>query len=124
MSVQIVSILGSLFACLFILELVRRRQLQVRYSLLWLASSLVLLLFSVWRGLLEIVAGALGVFYAPSVLLLFIIVLGFFLFVHFSVIVSELSRRVTTLTQELTLMEREIERLQSGADQATGGESV
>lgn len=119
-SVQIASIMGSVLALVTILELARRRRLQVRYSLLWLASSVVLLLFSVWRGLLETVASALNVYYAPSVLLLFIIVLGFFLFVHFSVIVSELSKRVTTLTQELAILQEKLESVggSEGGDQA------
>ena len=43
------------------LELIRRRRLRERYALLWLATGVVLLVLSLWRGGLNTIAGWLGV---------------------------------------------------------------
>ena len=48
-----VSIAGSVASILLIvivLELIRSRRLRERYALLWLATGIVLLVLSAWRG--------------------------------------------------------------------------
>ena len=51
------------------LELIRGRRLKERYALLWLATGLVLLVLSAWRGGLNTIAGWLGVAtYPPAIL--------------------------------------------------------
>jgi hypothetical protein len=48
-----VSIAGAVASVLFLLvifELIRSRRLRERYALLWLASGVVLLALSLWRG--------------------------------------------------------------------------
>ena len=51
------------------LELIRGRRLKERYALLWLATGLVLLVLSAWRGGLNTIAGWLGVgTYPPAIL--------------------------------------------------------
>ena len=82
-------ITGGLFVLVF--ELVRQRRLLERYALLWLFSSAVLLALSVWRGALEELASAVGIFYAPSAL--FAVAFGFVLvmLLHFSLVISRLA---------------------------------
>ena len=108
---QIVSVLvsGSLFVVVF--ELVRRRRLMERYALLWLLSSLVLLGLAVWKDLLEEVAGAVGIFYAPSAL--FVIAFGFtlLLLLHFSLVISRLADQNKVLAQRLGLLQQRLDAL-------------
>jgi hypothetical protein len=94
---------------LFILELVRRKRLMERYALLWLFSTFVLLLLSVWTGLLDTLASALGISYPPSAL--FAVAFGFVLvlLVHFSTAVSRLSDQNKVLAQRLGLLQRRVE---------------
>jgi hypothetical protein len=102
---QILAIIvtGGLFVLVF--ELVRQRRLLERYALLWLFSSAVLLGLSIWRGALEELASAVGIFYAPSAL--FVIAFGFVLvlLLHFSVAVSKLAEQNKVLAQRLALLE-------------------
>jgi hypothetical protein len=102
--VQIVSIVGSLSIFLIVIELIRRNHLKERYSLIWLAASFLLILFSVWRNLLHFIAGAFGIFYPPS--FLFLLAIGFLilLLLHFSTIISSLSEKNTRLAQELGIL--------------------
>lgn len=104
--VQIVAILGSAALLLVVLELVRRRRFLERYALLWLFSGTCLLALAVWKGLLDTVANAIGIFYAPSAL--FVIAFGFImvLLLHFSVVVSKLADQNKILAQRLALLEQ------------------
>ncbi len=111
---QIVSILAmaALFALVF--ELVRQRRLMERYALLWLFSAAILLALAVWKDGLEVLADAVGIFYAPSAL--FAVALGFILMLllHFSLVISRLTDQNKLLAQRLGLLQQRVEELQVG----------
>jgi hypothetical protein len=114
--IQIVAIVSAGVLLVILLELVRRRRLLERYALLWLLSAAVLLGLSVWRGLLETVADAIGVAYPPNAL--FLIAFGFVLvlLLHFSLAVSRLSDQTKVLAQRLALLEEVVRgQRQAGA---------
>ncbi len=106
--IQIIAIVLALVLLLSVLELVRRRRLMERYALLWIGSAVVLLLLAVWRNLLENIASALGIFYAPSAL--FFIAFGFFLLLvlHFSTTISRLTDQSKILAQRIAELEQKI----------------
>ena len=67
--ISIIGVIASLLLLLVVLELIRGRRLKERYALLWLATGIVLLVLSLWRGGLNTIAGWLGVKgYPPAVL--------------------------------------------------------
>jgi hypothetical protein len=111
--IQIVSIIGAALLLLVIFDLVRRRRLLERYAILWLGSGVVLLGLAVWRGALEKLASALGIFYPPNAL--FVVAFGFVLvlLLHFSIAVSKLADQSKLLAQRLALLEQ---RVDSGAE--------
>ncbi len=86
--IQILAITASLLVIILVVSLIRKRKLREEYSLVWLAGGLVLLLFSIWRDLLDMVAQLVGVHYAPAILLLVTILFGGMGFLHFSVVIS------------------------------------
>ena len=108
--IQLVAILAALGLLAFVLELVRRRRLLERYALLWLFSALCLLVLAVSKGLLGLVAKAIGIYYPPSAL--FVIAFGFvlLLLLHFSLAVSRLADQNRLLAQRLSLLEQRIRR--------------
>jgi hypothetical protein len=110
--IQIVAILvtAGLFAVVF--ELVRRKRLMERYALLWLGLTAVLLGLAVWRDLLEQVAGAIGIFYAPSAL--FAIALGcmLILLLHFSIVISRLADQNKLLAQRVSILQQRMDELE------------
>jgi hypothetical protein len=111
--VQIVSILGALVLLVVVLEMVRRRRLLERYALLWLFSALVILALAVWRGALEQVAKAVGIYSPPNAL--FFIALGFvlLLLLHFSAAVSRLADQSKVLAQRQALVEQQMRELEA-----------
>jgi hypothetical protein len=115
--IQWVSILGSGFLLVLVLEMVRSRRLQEQYSFFWIFTGAVLLLLSVWRDLLDRLALLLGIHAPPNAL--FLVGFGFLLMIllHFSLVLSSLSERTKKLAQEISLLkeERLAERRGGGA---------
>ena len=106
-----VSVVAAIAAALFLLvifELIRSRRLQERYALLWLVTGGVILLLSVWRDALRLVAEQIGIAYPPSALF----VLGFLfilvVLLHYSTVISELSERNVLLAQDIALLEERL----------------
>jgi hypothetical protein len=112
--IQILLIVVTVGLLAFIIELVRRRHLQERYALLWLLAAIVLVVLAIFRNLLEVIAHAIGVFYAPSAL--FVIAFGFvlILLLHFSLTVSRLSDQNKVLAQYVGLLREHLK--QQGID--------
>ena len=110
---QIVSLLTSVAAILLVIQLVRRRSLREDYALLWLGGGLVLLVFSLKKNLLDQLATLVGIAYAPSLLLLGAILLGFLLSMHFSVALSRLAEQNKRLAQELAILRLSVEELKN-----------
>jgi len=105
--IQILSLVVSLGLLLFVVEMVRRKRLLEQYSLVWIAGSLGLLILSAWPGLLDRTAPLLGIAYAPAALFLGGLFLLVVLALHFSLVVSKLSRQSRILAQKLARLESE-----------------
>jgi len=109
---SIVASIAAVLLILIVLELIRGRRLKERYALLWLATGVVLLVLSAWRGGLNTIAGWAGVStYPPAILFavatLFIIVV----LLHYSTELSKLADQNTLLAQRLALLETEVRQV-------------
>ena len=103
----------ALALLLLVLELVRRRLLAERYSLLWLAMALAVLLLAAARPLVDRLAALVGISYPPSALF----VAGFgavlVLMLYLSAVITKLSRQNRIAAQRIGLLDsrvRELER--------------
>src|SRR6266699_7288833 len=103
-NLRIIGIVGSVGLLLFILELVRRRQLKEEYTVLWVLTGVVLLLLAAWEGLLRGVRNLIGAGSEASTLYFFGLLFVVALLLHFSVRVSRLERRVISMMQENALL--------------------
>jgi hypothetical protein len=110
---QIVAITGALGLLIFVLELVRRRALMERYALLWLFSSVVVLVLAIWDNALTVLAKEIGIVSGPNAL--FLVAIGFILLLllHFSAAMSRLSDQSKVLAQRQALLERQLRELES-----------
>ncbi len=109
--VTLIATLVSVTILFSVIELIRRNRLKEKYSILWLASSIVILFFSVSRKALESISLFVGIYYPPS----FIFILAFLFLVviniHFSTVISELFERNKNLTQELALLRESMKEI-------------
>lgn len=102
--VDLVAVLASAILLGYIVESVRRRRLREEYSILWLATAIVILLLSLVRPALNILARTLGI-YSP-VNALFVVGFAFttIILLHFSTVISRLSRENRELAQRYALL--------------------
>ncbi|MCE3254053.1 MAG: hypothetical protein K0Q67_3073 [Cellvibrio sp.] len=110
--IQVFSIIGSLLLFVFILKLVKRKKLKEEYSLLWLGFGFIFIVLSIFKPLLEVVASAIGIIYAPAALLLMLVLSVFFILIQFSVVISKLAEGNKNLVQEVGILKAELKKLQ------------
>jgi hypothetical protein len=101
---RVVAVAGAITMLVVVIELVRRRRLKEEYSVLWVLTSLVLLVLAVWYELLVKITDTIGAVLPTSTLFFFGLIFALLMLLHFSVRVSALERRVTMLIQEVGLM--------------------
>ena len=117
--IQILSITASILVILLIIHLIRRRKLREEYSIMWLVGSAVLIVFAIWRRLLDIIAQLVGVYYAPTVLLLVGLLFGALMFLHFTVVISKQADENKIMAQEIALLKARIDALIGKKDESS-----
>ena len=109
LAVSIVSAIVSVMLLVVVFELIRSRRLRERYALLWLATGLVLLVLSAWRGGLNTIAGWVGVTgYPPAVLFAVATLFILAVLLHYSTVISKLADQNVILAQRLALLEQTV----------------
>jgi hypothetical protein len=107
-STYLVALVGSLLVLAGIVELLRRRQLGEKYAVLWLVVGIVLLVFTVFPGLLTGLASALGVA-VPTNLMFFIGILFLVgVVLHLSWEVSRLENETRKLAEDLAILQLDV----------------
>ncbi len=122
--IDLVAIVASALLLGYIVESVRRRRLREEYSILWLATAAVLLLLSLIRPALDIIAHALGI--ATPVNALFVVGFAFttIILLHFSTVISRLARENRELAQRYALLVYRLQREKALTEQTDEDEAV
>lgn len=102
--IRLLTVGGAVVILLMVVELVRRRKLKEEYSVLWVGTAVLILILSIWFSLLRSITSAIGAISPASTLFFFGLLFCIVLLLHFSVRISSLERRLTTLVQEVGLM--------------------
>jgi hypothetical protein len=110
--ISIAASLASILLLVIVLELIRGRRLKERYALLWLATGVVLLVLSVWRGGLNTIASWVGVgTYPPAILFAAAIMFVIAVLLHYSTVLSRLADDTIVLAQEVALLRARVDAL-------------
>ena len=108
---QIIAIVTSILLLALVIELVRRKKLTEEYSFVWIVCSLALLMLSIGRRLLDVVALSLGIYYPPAALILVVILFVFVASLSFSVVVSRQRQQIERLIEDAALLEARVREL-------------
>lgn len=111
-NIQIVLIVSSALFLVFIFELTRKKRIRESFSLVWFLSGIIMLVFSVFRDLLEKLAAFFNVNYAPALIIPITLLIGLLLGIHFSIIISRLTEDNKRLIQEIGLLEQRLKELE------------
>lgn len=119
---QFISVFGSIFAILFVVELIRRRKIKEEYSLLWLFLGFSFLAMSLSQTLINILADMIGIAYSPAALLLFLILGCFAILIHYSAVITKITTKNKDLVQELSILKYEFEEFKTKIEAKEKGE--
>ena len=109
-SVQILSILFSLFLLVLIIVLIRRKKIREEYAILWIVIFLAFFLLSLFRGLIDNISSLLGIKYQPASLFLILIGFLFLLVFHFSLVISDMKKKINALAMTLAILEESLSK--------------
>ena len=88
-----------------ILYLVRRDHIYIRQGIFWIAIALVSTLFGVYPTLIDILGGALGVAYPPTLLFLVAIIVLIVKALLGDIALTKVRRDLRRLNQRIALLE-------------------
>ncbi|MEE0800931.1 MAG: DUF2304 domain-containing protein [Gemmiger sp.] len=110
---QFFMILGALVLLVIIFVLLKKGKMTVKYSLLWLALAVVLVIFAVFPYVVYVMRDLLDV--EMPVNLVFMLMFCFVLLVllSLSIAVSQLAEKCRRLTQANALLEKRVRDLES-----------
>jgi len=110
---QIFSLVVSVFVFIVIVDLVRKRRLREEYSVLWLATSVLMFVLVLRYEWLVALTALIGAGLPTTTLFLCAIIFLILLSVQFCLKISRLTDQVKNLSQENALIKLEIENLAS-----------
>ena len=112
----------SVALILLILECIRRGRLKEEYSLLWLFTSLGVLLVGLRPSLVAVISDLMGMYYISAILFIAFIFLILIIF-YLTLVISRLSDRNRDLTQRFSLLQKRVSDVEDrlGVEYPQGG---
>jgi len=106
-------IFGLVFLLGLVIFLLRRNALSLKYTLLWLFSIFIMLVVSIFPGILVFISEAFGFQVASNAL--FALILGFLLIILLSLtsIVSRQNEKIKTLAQVIAILEKRVREMEN-----------
>lgn len=117
LTTQIFFILTAVLLLGFILYLLSKGTLSVKYSLLWLACGAVLLLFAVCPYLVYVIRDVLDMEMPSNVVFLLIDGFMLLLLISLSIAISQLSEKCRRQAQSIALLEHRVRALEQAAQE-------
>lgn len=109
---QIIVVAVTLIAIFLIVNKVRRKEIELKYSLLWILLGAGVILFACIPQLTSWMAGLMGI--GQPINMLFFIGFCFAILIIFSlsVAISKLSTKVKKMAQEIALLEEKMKEIE------------
>ncbi|ADO74403.1 DUF2304 domain-containing protein [Stigmatella aurantiaca] len=82
----------------------RRMRTSERHTFSWLMVSVFTAALAIWRGAIDAIASAMGIYYAPSALFFMVCIVLLWLLFRLSLQVAEQRSQIQRLAQELAVL--------------------
>jgi hypothetical protein len=109
MSPYIIEVIGSILVLAGIFELLRRRQLSEKYTVLWLVVGVVLLVLTVFPNVLVSISRSAGVTIPANLLFFVAIVFLICVALHLSWELSRLENETRKLAEDLAILRLDLD---------------
>ena len=101
---------------LIVLKLLRRKTLNLKYTLLWLASGAIMLMLAVFPKILGWFAALVGIYDPTNALFAFMFFCVVIILLSITAIVSKLNEKSKQIIQSIALLEKRVRELESESD--------
>ena len=98
-----------------VLRLLKKKSLNLKYTLLWLLSGIIMLILAVFPQILNGFATAVGI-YEPTNALFAVIFFCIIIILSLTAIVSKLNEKSKRLIQSIALLEKRVRILENEKD--------
>ena len=106
-TLRVVLIVVSILTTFMIMRKIRQSKLQIEDSIFWLGFSSILIVFSIFPGLPDLLAELAGTYTTANCLYLSVIFLLIVKMFHMSIKQSQLETKIKDLAQKIALDENE-----------------
>lgn len=120
---QIILFITSIVSFVLIVNMIRKYNLELRYSLLWLFFCLINIILSRFSVLSVGIASLLGIKEPVNAVFLLSFIFQFFLIFSLTLTLSALSSKLSKLVQEVGILRKEVEdwKISSNGDKEMRG---
>lgn len=102
-------ILASFIFTFYILSMIRKSKLSLKYSLTWILFGLFFIVLSIYPKFVDMTSDLLRIHSPVNTLFLGIILLLLIMLFTLTVAISKLKEQVTSLSQELGILKKKVE---------------
>ncbi|MGN1157857.1 MAG: DUF2304 domain-containing protein [Agathobacter sp.] len=118
--VNVGTVLVGLFLIAIVIKLNVEKRMSESQSVLWLVIGAVAIILGIFPDLIPMIANALGIWYAPSILLL-VVSIGLILIAFFnSIVVSKNTSEIHELAIQIALLKEENKELKRKLEEKEG----
>ncbi len=117
---RVVALSLALLVLLVTVEMIRRRRLREEYAMLWLGTSVVLVVIAAFPQLTYAISSAFDISYVTFMVLAVFVFLAMIL-LHYATVISRQAEQIRQLAEQLAILEQRVRESESGraADTAT-----
>ena len=109
-NLKIVSLTFLIVLVLIIINFLRKDKISAKYAVIWLLTTLVLFLFILFPKVLDNVTSLLGFTLGANMIITGLIVLLICINIALTIIVSNQSKKIELLIQEVSLLKEKYEK--------------
>ena len=108
--IRLITIIIVIFGFISLTGLIRKRRVELKYALVWYGAGVVILLFSIFPGLMEGLSHLLGIVTPVNMLFFLALIVLAAIVMELTAVLSAMSQRVRKLVQEVALLKDELKQ--------------
>lgn len=107
-TLQIFMLLAIVIYFLLLFHLLKRRRLNLKYSLLWIFSGILMLVLALFPQILDLFAHTVGIYEPTNALFAMLLFCIMIILMSLTAIVSKMNERIKQLAQYAALLEKRV----------------
>ena len=115
-SLRIAILIGIVVYFFILIMLLRQKRLNLKYTLLWLFSGLLMLILSVFPQLLSGITSLLGIQLQSNALFAILFFCGMIILMSLTSIISKQNESIKQLVQYTALLEKRVREVEEKSD--------